>query len=260
VTIPYNRDTIWLESTNKNFPFGYIGEGNSSRKAICIDENGGTIVNTPKFTLNENYQITDATIRVNMDGSMNCVANYKKSGFLMDDLINLEALDKKEQEKIVYKKFPSNNLEIDEFDIAETEDLFPKMTFHIEMKELNFLLKTGKFYSFKPNYLARLSNPLILKAKRNNDICFSYGFVLYDTVKFVLPENFIPENLPDKKSFESKFGKYLAEYTCTHNNLVFIRTYTFNGGTYSNDNYRELNEFFEYVQVADNQILLFREE
>src|SRR5688572_32109441 len=50
------QDTTWLECTSQTLVAGYVGNDNSNRYALAVDENGGTLVTTPRYGVNENLQ------------------------------------------------------------------------------------------------------------------------------------------------------------------------------------------------------------
>ena len=160
---------------------------------------------------------------------------------------------------MIFEKYPSINLKIEDFRINETNDVFPKMTFDLKMNELSFLSKTGGLYTFKPNYLNKFSYKLKLSNKRENNIYSQNSFMMTDTIKYILPESFKPEYLPDKIIFESVFGKYQAEYNFSKNELVYVRTFIFNEGSFTNDKFNEFNQFLNNVQIADNQNVIFKD-
>jgi hypothetical protein len=191
---------------------------------------------------------------------MQCNATYKKSGILMDDFIYLKNLNRKDQEKLIYEKYPSLNLKIMEFNIFETNDVFPKLIFNIKMYETSFLSKSGSYYTFKPNYLNILNNSLKQGEKRENDIYFQNSFIISDTILFNLPENFVPEYLPNNNTFESLFGKFHYEYRYKNNVLTYIRTYIRFSGTFAKEKYSELYSFLTNIQLADNLSVIFKSE
>ena len=44
VTVPVERDTIWLECTSQMSPMGYMGTFTSDRNCLLIGENGGRLM------------------------------------------------------------------------------------------------------------------------------------------------------------------------------------------------------------------------
>ncbi len=260
LAIPLHGDTIWLECTNNHIPFGYIGSSNCNRKAVCINQTGGKIVNTPDFGSTENYQTTKAIILLDKNGNMRCNATYKESGILMDDLILLKNSDRKNQQKVLIDRYPSVNLEIEDFKISETNDVFPKMLLDIQMNERSFMSRTDRFYTFKPNYLNIFCNAQKFNEKRFNDIWLENSYTMSDTIRFILPINFKPEYIPKGEVIETIFGKYQVEYHSAKNELVYIRNFMFFNGTYSKDKNAELIDFLNNLQIADIQKVIFKEE
>ncbi len=191
---------------------------------------------------------------------MRCNATYRKSGVLMDELILLKNSDRKNQEKVLIDRFPSVNLEIEDFKISETNDVFPKMILDIQMNERSFISRTERFYTFRPNYLNIFSNSLKFNEKRINDIWSENSYTMSDTIRFILPVNFKPEYLPKDEIIETIFGKYQVEYHFAKSELVYIRNFMFFNGTYSKDKNTELIEFLNNLQIADIQKVIFKEE
>jgi hypothetical protein len=69
LTVPLNGDTLWLECTSQNIPFGYLGTFTDDRKALITGETGGFLVNTKKYLLDDNKQYRKASVELAPDGS-----------------------------------------------------------------------------------------------------------------------------------------------------------------------------------------------
>ena len=74
VPMENKKDTIWLESTNQIIPFGYIGTFTDDRDALLIDESGGRIVHTPKYTAQDNIIIRKATVTLMENGQAELIS------------------------------------------------------------------------------------------------------------------------------------------------------------------------------------------
>ncbi|HEU4634339.1 MAG TPA: DUF3857 domain-containing protein, partial [Flavisolibacter sp.] len=66
--VPLQKDTMWLECTDQYKSAGYMGEFTGNRKALLIDENGGTLVATPRYGLKENTQRRKINAKLSTDG------------------------------------------------------------------------------------------------------------------------------------------------------------------------------------------------
>ncbi|MBO9703359.1 MAG: DUF3857 domain-containing protein [Sporocytophaga sp.] len=253
VVVPLKKDTVWLECTSKEYPFGYIGKGNSDRKALAITSSGGKLINTPVYTLENNISNINASMQIQENGSMACNARYTNSGVMLDELIRIRSLDKKEQEQYLLDKFPSRELTVKKYSIKETSDVYPSMTFDVEMEEMEFASKTGDMISFTPNYLRRFKNPFNSNEERVNDIQSDYSFQEHDTVTITLPEGYMVEHLPEPKTLDTEFGKFKTEFIQKGNQVVYIRHSIRLKGRFSKDKYVALVDFFKQIQVADQQ-------
>jgi hypothetical protein len=260
LTVPLCSDTLWLECTNNTLPFGYPGDGNCGRKAICITGSGAVIVNTPVYGSDVNRQVTNAVMTLNEDLSMQCEARISNSGVFMEELAYIKGLGRPEQEKLIAGKYPSTKMYIDDFTISENDEIFPEINFFIKLDDMGFISKTGDFYTFKPNYISREQNTLKSSECRENNIMLSPAFLELDTIRFIIPDGFVPEYLPLGKSIEGLFGKYKAECSINGNVLTYTRSFQVNHGNYAKEKYNDLNEFFNAVQVADNQNVIFKKQ
>ncbi|MBI2730100.1 MAG: DUF3857 domain-containing protein [Sphingobacteriales bacterium] len=66
--VPMGKDTIWLECTSQTKSPGYMGSFTGNRKAVIIDEEGGHVVNTPKYKASDNLQRTKVIATINEEG------------------------------------------------------------------------------------------------------------------------------------------------------------------------------------------------
>jgi len=259
VCVPFQNDTIWLESTNNKMPFGYIGKGNSNRLALCITENGGKIVHTPRYDITDNFRHTTATIKLNEDGGMECKVHSMNSGVKMDGLIQLKNTDSKRQQKLMYENYPALDLEIKNYRISETAETFPKLMLDTEMDEHRFMAISGHRFTFKPNYLNRQGNNLCSSDKRENLVLIDYGFSISDSIRFILPGNFSLEYLPSPTEIHDAFGNYQSEYCFDGKELFYIRTFNLYEGLYPKEQYPGLLDFLNSIQTADNQNVIFKD-
>lgn len=55
--VPLFNDTLWLECTDQNHPFGYVQRSIADRNTILITPDGGKFVRTPASAANQNLQV-----------------------------------------------------------------------------------------------------------------------------------------------------------------------------------------------------------
>lgn len=256
--VPRQADTIWLECTSSYHPFGYIGLENGNRKALAVSDGAGKLVNTVRYGIEDNYKNTTAMLTLDNEGGIKGAVSFATSGKMMDDMIRIKAQENREQEQFIYELFPGKDLTVHNYDLKESGEMFPKVNLEVGLHEKKFSSLTGDFYTFIPNYFNRFNNHLSASEKRSNDIYIAYSHQKSDTIKYILPESFSPEYLPEAYVIESDFGTYRAEYKLSGNEFTYIRTFKLPEGQYPKNKYTAFYEFFNAVQTADHQKVIFK--
>ncbi len=71
LNIPLEDRDIWLECTNQDIPFGFLGTFTDDRDVLVIDETGGTIKHTDVYKPKDNYQKIAGQLNITPDGHLN---------------------------------------------------------------------------------------------------------------------------------------------------------------------------------------------
>ena len=77
--VPVGKDTVWLECTSQSLPAGYLGDFTANRYGLLFNEDGGTLVHTPIYSLNDNTSLRKISAELDLDGNLkvSSVADYK---------------------------------------------------------------------------------------------------------------------------------------------------------------------------------------
>ncbi|MBK7562354.1 MAG: hypothetical protein IPI68_12850 [Chitinophagaceae bacterium] len=87
--MPLIKDTMWLECTSQTLPAGYLGDFTCNRFALLVDENGGSLVRTPVYGLQENQQQRKTNAVLDSEGTLRITAATRYSGLQQDDIHGL---------------------------------------------------------------------------------------------------------------------------------------------------------------------------
>ena len=66
--VPLKGDTLWLECTNPQLPFGYVHNSIAGHQALLITENGGQLTCLPTYCDSLNTQEKNAIVTLEADG------------------------------------------------------------------------------------------------------------------------------------------------------------------------------------------------
>jgi hypothetical protein len=96
---------------------------------------------------------------------------------------------------------------------------------------------------------------------RNRKLPFeiSHGYLDVDEVEIKLPLNFEVGYVPQNKSIESKFGKYVVEVSkVDEHTFLYKRTIQINEGEYSKEEYELYRNFRKEISKYDNSKIILK--
>lgn len=119
--VPLEKDTIWLECTNQNYPFGYIGASNANRFGLLIDEQGGTLVKTNNYLPSENTRNSTIAVVLQETGEARFNSQTSFKNYLFESVFALVHSSAEEQKKMLLKAFSIDGLSFTNFEITDGE-------------------------------------------------------------------------------------------------------------------------------------------
>lgn len=258
VAVPNGRDTLWLECTSQNNPFGYQGNFTGDRKALMITEDGGKLVNTIKYPADINMQSRTATVEIDNQGNATARIRTANSGTQFENGGLSEVFDNTEkQKKWIERNTDIPNFSVNSFTMKEVRDKIPSAIINLDLTLSRYASVSGKRLFLSPNLMNK--NKIIPPklAERKTDVVLRNNYLDYDTIKFTVPENLYPEFMPEPVKINSKFGEYSASFQFDAGKVTYIRRMKMWKGRYPKETYNDLIEFYKNVSKADNIKLVF---
>jgi len=259
--LPTKEKDIWLECTSQKVPFGYQGTFTDDRDVLVITPEGGKIVHTGIYDIDNNYQKTIASYEVNNVGSIEADVNIYTGGIQYDDHYELEDKSKKEIEKHYKNHYWSyiNNLHITNYNFSNIKDsiVFKE---NLKITANNYATFSGDRMLFVGNALNRFSS--IPKRYRNRKLPLeiSRSFVDTDSFNITIPENYMVEALPKSVFIENKFGKYEVSIEKTSDNtLKYNRSLLLKKGVHPAKDFKDYRNFRKVIAKNDeSKIVLLK--
>lgn len=254
VTVPLEKDTVWLECTSQQNPFGYLGSFTGNRSAMMVTDDGATIIKTPAYKGEVNQQLRSAEVTLDASGNAQAQIQTNYSGLQiendgLDSYVTKSADDQ--------KKWVQNSTEIPAFDILNfklnmLDEDKPEINVSLNLKLNRFASVSGKRFFFTPNLMNRSTYiPEKLKERKTN-VVIRTGYVDIDTIRYKLPENIYPEFLPEPQKHMSRFGEYESSFKMDKDGLLYIRKLKMKEGEYPASTYQELTDFYKSLNKSDN--------
>ena len=250
------RDTVWLECTSQNAPFGYLGNFTGDRDILLVKENGGEVVRTPTYSLNENTQKRAARVTIDKNGDAKAEISTRFRGlqYENDNINHMVRQSREDQKKWLYKKIDIPSFEVLDFDFNETKSEVPYIDEELTLQLRKLGSASGKRLFLKPNLMNKWSHIPESVENRKTDFQIKTSFYDVDSIVYEFPTEYHIEHKPSEKSISSTFGEYSSQILSNEDNkVVFIRELKLKKGVYPSDLYQEFIDFTKKVTKADKQ-------
>ena len=251
VCVPIETDTVWLECTNQEYPFGYIGKSNSGRYALLITETGGKLVKTPYPEKESNTQIRKAEVLLDAQGNATINVTTTFDGLQFSNRNFLLSEGKEEQRKWYLKSLPFNSPQLNSMEINASTEKEPEIWEKLNLYVPKNAAVSGNRIFIKPNILNAFSNPPPKLENRRFNVELDFAYTDVDTIKFSIPEGYIPESVPENVTVNTEFGYYSSKTEFTGNELIYIRKIEMNSGEWTSHKYDDFRNFYTTIWKAD---------
>lgn len=262
LSVPVQKDTIWLECTSQTMPAGYLGDFTSDRPALMIDENGGKLVRTPKYGINQNLQVRHIKAVLGDNGTLSTNIHTRYTGMQQDDLHGMiNALSKEKVKEILMEQLDFSTYDVNHFDYKELKSSLPSINESLDITVSNYATITGKRLFILPNVMTRSGRKLNVDSTRKFDIQLGYEYKDMDSVEIELPAGYTIEAMPTAIAIQSKFGNYSSSVQFRDNKLFYYRSIEQNSGRYPAKDYNDLAAFYSEIYKADRaRVVLIKNE
>jgi hypothetical protein len=250
--LPLKNDTTWLECTNQQIPFGFLGDFTDDRYVLACLPTGGKLLHTPKYTAQANRQTRKGTFTIDNTGELAGSMTTTFEGAQYDNREELIGEPYTEQVKSLQDIYPVNNMEIRKFELKQHKAIAPVVTETIALKARDYatLNTDGLYFSINPvNRVARAPKEV---RNRTSNVYINRGYTDEDELTYNIPQGYRADKLPLSVSIEKPFGKFTATMTLSDGQLHYKRYLQVIDGTYSKESYEELVSFYQKITDADH--------
>jgi len=258
LSVPLEKDTIWLECTNQTLPAGYLSAFTADRYALAIDGNAGKLVHTPKYNMNENSQIRNVKAKLEDDGSLSTVILTKYKGLQQDNVHGLiNNLSKEKVKDALNEELDFATYDVNKFDYTQSKTWDPSIEERLDVFVSNYATITGKRLFINPNVTNRSQRKLKNDEDRKCDIELSLEYKDLDSVEIEIPGGYEPESIPQPVNIETEFGKYSSTVKLMGNKISYYRKREQYSGTFPAKDYADLVKYYDSIYKADRNKIVF---
>lgn len=229
--VPMQKDSLWIECTNQDFPLGFRHDGVAGHQVVLVDSQGGTMVRASSYPDSLSHRTDSIRIRITelsqTAGRTQCHVRVRQHRNL-DDATQYIKLQQKPRKQIVSFFADDFDCLVENLEIASIKDNFmaytgqdgyyPKVTADISFTSPNIARNTAGriFLPLAPTrYRLRYQKtPRVHRFIRN-----AYTDIEIIT-EYEIPEGYRVEMLPEASGQECFCGKYSIEAAVKGNTIT----------------------------------------
>ena len=251
--IPSDNNTVFLECTSQDSPFGYQGTFTDDRDVLIVKSDGGEIVRTKIYEDKDNTQISKGSYTISPTGDFLGKISILSSGTQYNKKLQIPNFLPHQKESH-YKEYWDNinNLKLEKMNFVNDKEKI-KFTEELDLSAANYGVITNGKILFVINAYNHTSGNVKRIRNRKTPFEIQRGYVDKDEITIELPAHFAIEFLPTNFELNTKFGEYKTEIVKKNNSsLIYKRTMFLKKGLYSNKEYDDFRLFMEQVSKNDN--------
>jgi hypothetical protein len=260
--VPSAKDTMWLECTSQTKSPGYMGSATGNRKALLLSDDGGYVVSTPYYSVNDNLQLRKINAVVDGSGNLAVEVNTHFTGQqqeLQHALIH--QFSQQERERYLNERINLPTYKVESSDYKEQKGRLPAIDEYLKISAPAYASITGKRLFIQPNLFNKMGTKLSTEKPRKFDIRFDMSYRDVDTIHIVVPDGYTVEAMPKDVSLQSKWGKYGISFKINGNAIDVLRIHERYAGTYPSTEYIAFAKYMEDIYKADRaKVVLIKKE
>lgn len=260
--VPLAKDTLWLECTSQTDPAGYMGGFTGNRKALAITEEGGKLVATPRYGVEENLQVRKIRGVVDEEGNLTATVSSRYTAMQQDRRYELlHTLSKEKLKEVLNEELHFSTYEINDFSYKSKKDLIPEVDEELKLAVSGYATVSGRRLFITPNLMTRDGHKEIDVEGRTCDFVFGMAYRDVDSIEISIPAGYKVEAMPQAVSLKTSYGNYSFDVTVDGDKIVYNRRMERFAGRFPAKEAAQIAKFYNEIYKADrSRIVLVKKE
>ena len=260
--VPMAKDTVWLECTSQTESPGFMGSFTGDRKAILIDDEGGHVVNTPRYKAEDNLKSRFVSATIDIDGNLDAQVNTRFTGIQQETPHALiYEVSKEWRDKYLNRTINLPTYQVDKSKYEEEKGMLPTVKEYLHVTSTGYASVTGKRLFIAPNLFNKTTTRFSADSVRKYDIVFKKSFRDIDSITIKIPDGYTTEAMPQNLTLNSRFGQYIVNIKVVGDKIQYSRVEERTRSRFPASDYAELVKFQEQIYKADrSKIVLVKKE
>ena len=253
--VPDHQDTIWLECTDPNSPFNYLGSFTCDRYALAITPEGGRLLRTPSYDSSVNMAQTYSEILLQPSGDADIKLEMRKHGLLCDEIMKISESKSSDRKSWLADKIGLSGFELkkEEYEFNRQAEI-PAALASFELHIRDLAAKSSQLLFITPSFVS----DLFYIYDDPDEVELPTAYQQDDSVRIEIPSGLSIEHLPEGKQIRTRFGSFGSEISTDGKFIYFRRKLSFNKGNYPRESYPEFYQFITDITTADKEMVVLK--
>ena len=250
--VPLKSDTLYLECTSQQAPFGYISFL-AGHDALAVSDNKAFFCTLPDYPPHENEEINRIQVQVDADGTGHLTVHSTFKNLEFEGLYYaLKSADANETNNILANMLRVNKPAISQFRKEETLDTPPRLDVYFTVNCEDFVTLTGTRMLIPVNPSQTGVKGLLTGSVRKNDIVMDASKFQNDTVVIRIPEGYSVENKPKTVEVDSPYGSFKSNLIEESGQLIYTQTLEIKKGRFPATEFEEMKKFYSRIEALQS--------
>lgn len=256
--LPFESDTVFVECTSQELPFGYNGTFTDDRDILVIEKDNSYLKHTNIYGRDKNKITGNYTFKLGENSDAKVFASNTFIGVASEEGEMYKGLTPDRQREILLRRLQISQAKINKLTYSEKKQRIPEVLEEIELTVAQIGQTTANKSTIIRFNQVSLLDDIKRVSNRKTGMVIRRDKQLIDTIRFEIPKRFTFEQVPQAAFIESEFGTYKLEVLAEKHAITFVRTLDWNKGNYNAEKYDELFQFHRKVNEFDRQMIMVK--
>jgi hypothetical protein len=249
--VPLKKDTTWLECTNPDQSFGFLGSFTDDRTVLLITPEGGVLTRTPVYGKKDNTLERHVRISLDSSGSATVLLTAVYRGLQFETMEPYLYLPPEKQDEELRKRFTFPGMRILSFGLTYEGTPIPEARLILTLSAKDLASRSGERLFVPIDKF--IDHPGILNKddSRKYDLCLKSQYSDMDSVFICIPPGYSVESKALSLDISTPFGNYHLSSRQTDSTIVVTRLMEKNKGRFPASGYNEYVDFLKQIARQD---------
>ena len=248
--VPVDNDSIWLECTSQQLPFGYIHDDIIGHDALAVGQDNIFFCTLPTYPASESAEINRINMELSSDGHANfSIHSTFKMEYFESMYFRLNGLASKEEVNKIGSLMRIPKPQISNIRKEPVLSSHPELELYYDVKCEEYASRTGSrlFIPLNPAYIS-LKGYFTGNARRY-DIEINTIINQQDSITIQLPDDYAIETAPKPVEMNSDYGSFRLDIIEENGrSITYIQSLVLNSGRYSASEFEKIKDFHKKIE------------